>query len=441
MSNTRFIATQIIARVLHDKQSLTEVLAEGKAQCKSAADKALVQAICFGVLRWYPRLQFITTQLLQKPLPPKEYTVAYLICVGLYQLMEMRIPPHAAISETVEAARLLRKPWATGLVNAILRNYQRQEERLQAHNTAHPIPKEALYAHPAWLIKAFQKAWPNDWEAILNANNEHPPLAIRVNLRHITRDDYKALLTQNHIACTPIPHTVSGLVLEHSQDVKTLPGFKEGYFSVQDGASQWVAPLMQLSNNLRVLDACSAPGGKAAHILELEPQLAELVALDINSERVALIQENLNRLQLKASVLRADATKPETWWNGQLFDRILIDAPCSATGIIRRHPDIKYLRQPEDIQALSQQQTKLLHTLWPLLKPDGLLLYTTCSILPEENTQVLEAFVKEYPEAVTQPIELPVGLAQKVGHQILPGQNGMDGFYYALLKKVEIVDH
>lgn len=436
--NTRLLATKVLVEVLHEKHSLNEVLPEWKAKCKNVGDASLVQAICFGVLRWYPRLNFIMNQLLQKPLPAKEYAISYLICVGLYQLIFMRIPDHAAISETVAVTRLLRKPWATGLVNAVLRHYQREKDTIEQNiqNLEKNVEEQdVFYAHPEWLIQAFQKAWPYDWKAILNANNEHPPLIIRVNTTHITEEDYMDLLQQQHIKSSSIPHINSGLVLEHTQDVKSLPGFKEGYFSVQDGASQLVAPLLRLSPGLRVLDACSAPGGKAAHILECEPNVSELVALEVDSERTKLIQENLNRLRLKATVLTRDATQSNTWWDGKLFDRILIDAPCSATGIIRRHPDIKYLRQLNDIKLLAEQQSKLLRTLWPLLKPEGFLLYTTCSIMPEENTHVLEAFCKECEEAEVQPFTLPFGLPQTIGYQILPGQNGCDGFYYALLRK------
>jgi len=434
--NTRLIATQVISGVLNDKRSLNEVLPEGKAKCNNPQDAALVQAICFGVLRWYPTLCFISTQLLQKPIKQKDNELLYLLCVGLYQLRDMRIPDHAAISETVEAARLLNKPWATGLVNAVLRNYQRQQETLQAaiQNNTHAL--EALYAHPMWLIQALQKAWPNDWATILKANNEHPPLSIRINTQQISTDAYKTLLLQDNIDFTPIPHTLSGFILEQAKDITLLPGFEKGYFSVQDGASQLVAPLLSLSPGLRVLDACSAPGGKAAHLLELEPRLKKMVALDISAERTKSIQENFHRLQLKATILTADATRPDTWWDGKLFDRILIDAPCSATGIIRRHPDIKYLRQPEDIKTLAKQQAKLLRALWPLLKPNGLLVYTTCSIMPEENTRILEIFLREHKEtALAQPFNMPIGLPQAVGQQILPGQNTCDGFYYALIQK------
>lgn len=437
MMNTRLIATQMLKSVLQDKRSLNEVLPEGKSKCKNTQDQSLVQALCFGVLRWYPKLCFISTQLLQRPLKPKDQDLLYLICVGLYQLIEMRIPDHAAISETVEAARLLNKSWATGLVNASLRNYLRQKDKinLALANTQDPLYLEATYAHPLWLINSLQQAWPNDWETILNENNQHPPLSIRVNTQKISRDAYQDLLSKNAIPSRIIPQTLSGLILDHTKEINALPGFEEGYFSVQDGASQLVGPLLQLSPGLRVLDACSAPGGKTTHLLELEPNLRELIAVDIAPERTQRIQENLERLQLKARVITADATKPDTWWDGQLFDRILIDAPCSATGIIRRHPDIKYLRQPMDIQTLNQQQAKLLNVLWTLLKPGGFLVYTTCSILPAENTEIVDAFLSTHSEAKCQTLNLPIGLSQPMGQQLLPGQNQCDGFYYAVIFK------
>lgn len=436
--NTRLIATHIITDVLQHKQSLNEALPRGKTKCKNAQDAALVQAMCFGVLRWYPKLQFVLSQLMQKPIPPKEQIVSYLLCVGLYQLMDMRIPNHAALCETVEATRLLRKPWAASLVNGVLRNYLRQRETIDAtlQNHQHPLYLEACFAHPLWFIQQLKIRWPNHWEAILKANNEHPPLSIRVNTQKISTEDYKILLSQQSIACMPIAHTASGLIIEYSKDIQALPGFEQGYFSVQDGASQMVAPLLQLSRSLRVLDACSAPGGKTTHILELEPSLKELVAVDITSNRTQLIQENLKRLQLNATVLTANAIQPDTWWNGELFDRILIDAPCSATGIIRRHPDIKYLREPDDLKSLPMQQNALLTTLWPLLKRDGILVYTTCSIMPEENTQIIEGFLKSTPDAEIQPLNMSVGIPQSFGIQLLPGQNNCDGFYYAVIKKL-----
>ncbi len=436
--NIRLIATQILKGVLQDKRSLNEVLAEGKIKCKNTQDQALVQAFCFGVLRTYPRLCFISAQLLQKPLKTKDQDLLYLMCVGLYQLMEMRIPDHAAISETVEAARLLNKSWATGLINALLRNYLRQKDKIKLalKNTQDPLYLETKYAHPLWLIKAIQQAWPTEWESILNENNQHPPLAIRVNAQQISREAYQDLLLEHEIQSTPIAHTLSGLILEETKDISSLPGYEEGYFSVQDAASQLVGPLLELSPGLRVLDACSAPGGKTTHLLELEPHLSELFAIDIAPERTQRIQENLKRLTLKATVITADATALDTWWDGQLFDRILIDAPCSATGIIRRHPDIKYLRQPSDIQALNQQQAKLLNTLWALLKPGGLLVYTTCSILPAENSEIINAFLHTHPEAKHQAVDFPIGIPQSAGHQLLPGQNASDGFYYAVILKI-----
>ncbi len=432
--NTRALATQLIDEVLTKKRSLSQALPHFKNQCKNLQDGAFVQALAFGVIRWYPRLLFIVNRLLKKPIKQKDNVLLYLICVGLYQLIDMRIATHAAISETVKAAKVLNKSWATAFINAVLRAYQRQSQALQKIPI---IQEEAYYAHPAWLIEIIKKAWVQEWKTILHNNNLPPPLCLRINLQKETPIHYIKRLETMSLSATQIPHTKAGVILKTPADVTTLPGFKEGLFSVQDPAAQYAAELLQLSAHLRVLDACAAPGGKTAHMLETEPTL-DIVALDISAQRTKLIAENLNRLQLKASILTADLTCVAHWWDGNPFDRILLDAPCSATGVIRRHPDIKYLRKLSDITKLAAQQLNLLKHLWPLLKPSGILLYATCSILPEENSDVIQHFLKQQTDAVCLPISLENGQPQVVGHQILPGQNEADGFYYARILKNDL---
>ncbi len=433
--NSRAIATQVLTEILSKKQSLTQILPKYKKFCTKSEDAAFVQALCFGVLRFYPRLKYIAYQLLAKPFKNKDEDLLFLICIGLYQLIELNTAPHAAISETVEASKQLKKPWASGLINAILRNYLRKKETL---TLAANQDEEAKTEHPHWLIQQFKEAWPMDFENIILANNNQAPLVVRVNQQKINREDYLEKLSEKAINATVVKGTETGIILETSCDVAELPGFYEGMVSVQDGAAQLAANLLDPRAGMRILDACAAPGGKTAHILEKEPHLAKLLAIDISEERSAKIFENLKRLQLQANhinIITADASRPKGWWDGVLFDRILLDAPCSATGVIRRHPDIKFLRQPSDIAKLAEQQLSLLETLWPLLKPNGSLLYATCSILPIENVNVIEKFLSQESSAELLPLTIAWGQKLVVGHQLLPGQNNMDGFYYAHIGK------
>lgn len=434
--NIRALATQCITEVLKNGRSLRELLPQFKKRCERAEDAAFFQALVFGVMRWYPRLAFIANQLLSKAIKAKDLELLYLISVGLYQLREMRIPAHAALAETVEAARVLGKPQATGLINAVLRSYQRQSESLEALIEKDP---EAHYAHPGWMIDALKTAWPESYSELLEANNLPPPLSLRINSRQTTSIEYLQVLEQAGIAATPISQSVQGIVLETPTDITVLPGFEMGLFSVQDAAAQCAAGLLELAPGLRVLDACAAPGGKTAHILETEPELAALLAIDIASTGIQRIAETLERLKLNSDttkILCADATLPSTWWDGKRFDRILVDAPCSATGVIRRHPDIKYLRRPQDIAHMATKQNQLLQILWPLLKPGGIVVYATCSVFPEENRLVLEKFLASQEDAQAMPISLPWGLPQSIGHQLLSGQNNADGFYYARIRKM-----
>ena len=375
----------------------------------------------------------MANKLLQKPFKAADADVEALLLVGLYQLLYTRIPAHAAIGETVGCADKLKKPWAKALLNAVLRNAQRESEALLAELERDPVVRTA---HPRWLQKSLKAFWPEQWEAICAANNAHPPMILRVNRRHHSRDAYLQLLVEAGIEAQPCTFSQDGIVLAEACDVRNLPGFAEGWISVQDEAAQLAADLLDLAPGQRVLDACCAPGGKTCHILEVEPALAGVVAVDLEAKRLVRVRENLARLGLSAELIAADGRDTATWWDGKPFQRILLDAPCSATGVIRRHPDIKLTRQPDDIAALATLQGELLDAMWPTLEVGGILLYATCSTLPTENTEVIEAFLARTPGARELDIAGQFGIKQPHGRQLLAQEGGHDGFYYAKLIKI-----
>ena len=384
------------------------------------------------MLRYYPRLAYLAAQLLNKPLKRKDLDVHQLILIGLYQLIYLKVPAHAAVAETVAVTRLLGKDWAAGLVNALLRSFQRGAEHLLAQANADPV---ARYAHAPWWLTQLQSDWPTHWQNILDANNQRPPMTLRVNAQRGSRDDYAALLQAAGIIAHPVAYAPQALTLEKPVDVAQLPGFSDGATSVQDAAAQLAAPMLNLVPGLRVLDACAAPGGKTAHLLESEPRL-QVQALDSDAQRLTRVRDTLTRLHLTAVLRHGDAASPQYWWDGKPFDRILLDAPCSGSGVIRRHPDIKLLRSAQDIVTLAQQQRRLLDALWPLLAQGGILLYATCSVLMAENQHNLAQFLAAHTDAREQAIAADWGHAQSPGRQLLPGENGMDGFYYARLMKL-----
>ncbi|MCX7086295.1 MAG: 16S rRNA (cytosine(967)-C(5))-methyltransferase RsmB [Methylococcales bacterium] len=427
--NTRLIAARVISRVLQEGQSLTVALDNGMLSVESPKDKAFIQAVCYGVCRYFYRLDFILNELLDKPI--KDTEIKALALVGLYQLNYMRVKQHAAVSETVLAAK--KKPWAKALINALLRSYLRQQHELEQKADTSPT---ASVSHPKWLLKLIEQDWPEQALQILQENNQQPPMVLRVNLAVNTRDKYLQALSDKELDAEAVSFCDSSLVLNKPVPVELLPGFAQGHVSVQDTAAQLAAGLLDVQIGHRVLDVCAAPGGKTVHILERQPHLKELVAVDIDAARLARVQENLQRLNVSAQLVVGDATQPADWWDGQLFDRILLDAPCSALGVIRRHPDIKILRKPDDIVALQALQKTILATTWPLLAPSGLLLYATCSILKQENEQQIEAFLAMHDDAVELPIDAKWGVVGQRGRQILTGTLAMDGFYYALIKKV-----
>ncbi len=425
VSEIRARAAQAVCQVIGG-QSLAEVLPAALKRVP-VAQHSFFKALCFGTLRWYHRLEFILEQLLHRPI--KDPEVCALVMVGLHQLAFMAVKPHAAVAETVAAA----KPWSRSLVNAVLRSYLRQREALEA---AADADYQAAVSHPAWLRQRIEQAWPEQAAVILAANNRHPPFSVRVNLARISREAYSQRLIDQGLVVRPVAAVDSALILEPPVPVEGLPGFAEGLVSVQDAAAQLAAPLLALQPGQRVLDVCAAPGGKTLHILESGLGLAELVAIDISPERLKRIRENLGRAEAaKVRLLCGDARKPQDWWDGRPFDRILVDAPCTATGVVRRHPDIKLLRRASDIAALAQGQRAILDAVWPLLAPKGLLLYATCSLLPEENEVQIQAFLRDHPEARWVPIKAAWGKATGCGRQILPGEQDMDGFFYARLEK------
>lgn len=427
----RELATTLVFQVLEKGDSLTGLLAEALVDVDDARQRAFVRELVLGTLRWSERLEFVLARLLQKPLRKKDRDLHALLLVGLYQALMLDTADHAAVSETVELARRSGKRWAAGLVNGVLRNALRQSDTLLSAADALP---SARWSYPDWWVRQLQGDWPDDWEQVLDGGNQRAPMVLRVNPQQSTRDDYLVQLTDAGISGHPHPLVDSAVELEAPVAVDSLPGFRAGTVSVQDAAAQLAAGLLMLEPRQHVLDACAAPGGKTGHILEHEADIS-LLALDNTASRMERVEENLQRLKLKAECVCADAGVTGDWWDGKPFDRILLDAPCSASGVVRRHPDIKQLRRKSDLQQLPAQQQRLLNALWPLLAPGGILLYVTCSVFRSENAGVVEAFMAQHDDAAELPLDVEWGKRQSAGRQLLPGESGMDGFYYARLIK------
>lgn len=427
----RLNAARALQRVLDAGQALEPALEPLLASATEARDRALARRLCHAVLRDWPAIDDALNQLLRKPLPRRSRTVRFVLVVGLAELRQHREPDHAVVHCAVEAVRA--GGWAplAGLVNAVLRNYLRRAEAIEAGQTSDPV---FAWGYPRWLIERVRADWPEGWEGILGEGNRPPPLVLRINRRHWTRDQARNALRTAGLAARAPVLPADALILERHAHVSSLPGFAEGGLSVQDGAAQLATEALELDDGLRVLDACAAPGGKAAHILERAR--VNLTALDVDPARVERMARSLDRLGLSAHCRAADAGRPEDWWDGQPFDRILIDAPCSATGVIRRHPDIRWLRKPADIKALVSTQRMLLDALWPLLAPGGILVYVTCSLLREENERQATSFVERHGHIeVIEQTGWP-GRACGPGHQILPGEADMDGFYYLSVRRL-----
>tara|TARA_R110002126_G_scaffold16500_21_gene65912 strand:- start:2871 stop:4208 length:1338 start_codon:yes stop_codon:yes gene_type:complete len=440
--NCRALAAQCCYQVIDQGRSLSDVLPKAQQQMTNPLDKALLQEICFGIMRTLPQLEHVCAQLMQKPLVKNFRVLQFLIYVGVYQLHFMRVPDHAAINATVEAARELKGQSLTKLINGVLRNVQRQPGLFDFSQASLAVQ----YSHPGWLISSLQNAYPGEWQDILDANQNKAPLWLRVNNQQVSTAQFCSALAEEGIGYSqPIAELPTAILLDTATDVTELPGYHQGWFSVQDAAAQYAAALLAPADGERILDACCAPGGKTCHLLELAPA-AQLTALDKDPSRLVRVHDNLQRLGLNANVLTADAANPASWWDGQMFNKILLDVPCSAIGVVRRHPDIRWLRKKSDIAPLVQLQQQILQQCWSLLAPGGKLLYATCSILPAENQQQITEFLSNNADARLHPITLEADvLATDVnaqpGWQLLPGQQNRDGFYYALLQKAPQDNH
>jgi 16S rRNA (cytosine967-C5)-methyltransferase len=435
-AKSRALAAEVVDAVVSDGRSLDAAIAELESRVP-AADRPLVRMLAYGVLRNHWQLQAWIAQLVSRPFRKRDSVINALLAVGLFQLTDTRVPDHAAVSQTVEAARALRRPKLAGVVNACLRRFQR--EKLAA--TA-PKGDEERWNHPAWLIERLRVDWPDDADRILEANNERAPMWLRANARRTTAAEYRERLAAAGIEAALQEGVPDALRLAEPRPVDELPGFGDGDASVQDAAAQVAARWLMQDAPRRVLDACAAPGGKSGHLAELGGDDFDLVAVDSDAGRLERVRENHERLGLGATIVAGDASKPGEWWNGEPFDAILLDAPCSATGVIRRHPDIKWLRREADVDELSALQAKILDALWPTLVPGGRLLYVTCSVLAAENDVIVGWFLGSRDD-VEEDAVLPnynirdVMRAKACGYQVLPGTAGMDGFYYAcLVKKV-----
>ncbi len=427
-TNPRSTAAQALVQIIDNGHTLDSTL----DRIEMSAHKALIQEMLYGVLRWFQRLDALAKNLLKQDLKPKDRDIHMLLLVGLYELLYMNNQDYAVVSETVSATKGLGKPWAKALLNACLRRAQREHDALQQRLDD---TLSSYFSHPSWLIDLLREQYPQHWQQILQANNTRPPMHLRVNLSTIDRQTYLHQLEDKGFAARALDATAAGVCLDNPANVSQLPGFDHGQVSVQDGAAQLAIDLLDIQAGHRVLDACAAPGGKAAHILEAHPDVAALVLVEKSAHRSKRINENFTRLGLHADIKIADAAQPETWWDGQPFQRILLDAPCSATGVIRRHPDIKLHRQQQQIALATKLQARLFEVMWSLLDSGGKLLYATCSMLAAENQERVADFLEHHSDA--REVELDLGWAQRrsPGYQILPGTKGMDGFYYACLQK------
>ncbi len=430
--NPRLNAVETLANILDRGQNMSA--ADSTALLADERDRSLARHLAYGVCRWLNSLEWLSKQLLRKPLKKRDQDIHRLILIGLFQLQQDGAAQHAVINETAECARLAGKPWAVGVINAVLRRFQRERQKWLDQ-----LEKQAeRFAHPAWILQEIQASWPNDWQEILHANNLAAPLWLRVNRAKQPDFDASKLLIGHEFTATRNPFAPDAVKLSPAAPVSRIPGFSEGLISVQDPAAQLATDLLELGNHMRVLDACAAPGGKTCHILERFPNI-EMTAVDLKESRLTQVRENLDRLGLAGrpglKLLAGDAADPSSWWDGVTYHRILLDAPCTATGVIRRHPEIKWLRTKEQLEKVIRTQQKLLQQLWPLLEPGGILVYATCSVLADENNRQINRFMELHADAECLKLEVEWGRKLDFGRQILPGEEEMDGFYYARIKK------
>ena len=417
-------------------QGRSLVVAKSAADCLDGRDRALAMELVNGVLRWHWKLEHLLKQFLKKPLRNKEQDLKLLLLMALYELVELSTPDYAVVNEAVSASKALGKQWAKGMINGVLRAFIRDQEACLKKMESN---QEAYYSHPYWLIALLKKDWPDHWQAILEANNQRPPLWLRVNAAQNNAEAYKALLDEQGLPSSLHNIAPQALKLEQGVDVTSLPGFAQGAVSVQDAGAQLAAGLLDVQKGQSVLDLCAAPGGKTCHVLELEPDIESMTAVELEESRMMRVRENLDRLNLKAELIVADASD-DSWWDGKTFDRIMVDAPCSSTGVIRRHPDIKALRWEEDIASLAEVQQKILQQAWQMLAPGGKLLYVTCSVLRQENEAQIAKLIATQKDVIELDLieegsSKPWGVACKHGRQLLPGENDTDGFYFCCLSK------
>jgi len=426
MEKAQRIAAKAVRRVLAGA-ALPGVLAGENDE--NAGDRALVHELAYGTLRFLGQVRAIARLIAERPLA--DASVEALLWVALYQLIHTQAPPHAVVDGAVRATARVKRTSAQGLVNAVLRNFLRRRDAVLAAVACEP---EARFSYPTWWIDRVRAEQPEHFGPVLDAGNARPPLCLRVNIRRIAPDDYVAALAAQGQAGRRIG--AAGVIVDRPRPATALPGYSSGWFSVQDAAAQLAAPLLGAGEGMRVLDACAAPGGKTTHLAELAT--ADLTAIDIDAHRLERVAENLARLGLSARLIAGDAADPAAWWNSVPFDRILVDAPCTASGVVRRHPDAKWLRRESDVAGFVEQQRRLLDALWPTLARGGELVYSTCSIFRAENAEQIEGFVARHPDASRVQLELPDSFTAADG-QLLPAEVGAehnhDGFFYALLQK------
>ena len=429
MSTARQAAAEAIHAVCEQGDSLDDAL-NRFGEAVGDKEKSLFRALSYGGVREYLAYKKELTQQLKKPFKPKDRILNAVLISALYQLDETEHAPYAIVNEAVELAKQFKRQWAAGLVNAILRNRIRAAGQQPDKRSAKAIRNN----YPEWLIKQIDHAWPEHLDTLLKASQARPPLTLRVNRQKNSRDAYLEQLNQAGIDAITCEDSPSGLSITRPVPVENIPGFSLGTVSVQDESAQLAAPLLDLQPGQRVLDACAAPGGKSLHILDLQPKLALLQVLDL-AVRLPRLQENFQRTGAQAEIIAGSLLSAEEWWDGIAYDRILLDVPCTGTGVMRRHPDIKLRRQAENGLQFAAKQLDLLNHAWQMLKPDGKLLYTTCSILPIENQQCIEKFLQQNEDASNLPLPKELGLKTSHGRQRLTGVHPGDGFFYALIHK------